>query len=42
MKSAQKLAQQRYAVYQQLAGITVPRIESEQVKAEALDEARGR
>ena len=27
MKSAEKLARQRYAVYQQLAGITVPRFE---------------
>ena len=40
MKSAQKLAQQRYAVYQQLAGITVPRLEAEPVEADALDQSK--
>ena len=33
MKSAEKLARQRYAVYQQLAGITVPRFEEAAEKA---------
>jgi hypothetical protein len=34
LKSAEKLTRQRYAVYQQLAGITVPLFET----AEAKDE----
>ena len=42
LRMAQKAAQQRYAVYQQLAGITVPQIEVEEEKSQPTPAPAGK